>query len=138
MYWNGKLDLTQLSNSEKLARTIESRIIELAFYETEAKPEHFGNYYGEDGRICICFSFGLSPDNAYDDLTLGSAHGSLAEFWIGRGVLMSQGNEFYPRIVSAKQYEAMKENVLINNININISGKNYKNIEIIPQQLGLT
>lgn len=133
VYWNGKLDLTSLSETEKLNRTIESRIIELAFYETEGKPEYFGNYYGDDGHICICFSFGLSPDNAFDDLTLGSAHGSLVEFWIGRGVLVSHDGQLHPRIVSAKQYETMKDKLAVNEVNLDIPGSNYAQIDVISE-----
>ncbi len=133
VYWNGKLDLTALTETEKLDRTIESRIIELAFYETEGKPEYFGNYYGDDGHICICFSFGLSPDNAFDDLTLGSAHGSLVEFWIGKGVLISNQGQLHPRIVSAKQYETMKDKMVVNEVNLDIPGNNYAKIKVISE-----
>ncbi len=133
MYWNGKIDLTTLKESEKLDRTIESRIIELAFYETEGRPEYFGNYYGDDGHICICFSFGLSPDNAFDDLTLGSAHGSLVEFWIGKGVLINTQGHLHPRILSAKQYATLKSKSVKEKVSLDIPGKNYQVIDVISE-----
>ncbi len=133
IYWNGKVDWTNLSESEKKNKIIESRLIELAYYDTESLPEFMGNYLGEEDHICICFSFGLSPDNAYDDLTLGSTFGSIADYWIGRGVLVSNEKELHPRIVSAKQYETLKEKVVVNEVNLDIPGNNYKKIEVISE-----
>lgn len=132
IFWNGKLDLTDLSDTEKQEKIIESRLIELTFYDTEGKEEYIGNYYGDDNKICIVFSFGLSPDNAFDDLTLGTAHGSIAEYWIGRGVLENpQGPK--PRIITAKQYEQVKDKVEKFNIDLGLNGKNYSEIEIVPK-----
>ncbi|MFH1244769.1 MAG: hypothetical protein V1487_04350 [bacterium] len=133
IYWNGKADWTNLSEPEKKNKIIESRLIELAYYDTESLPEFMGNYLGEEDHICICFSFGLSPDNAFDDLTLGSTFGSIADYWIGRGILISNGGQLHPRIVSAKQYEAMKQKIVINEVNLGLPGNNYVKIEVIPK-----
>lgn len=131
VFWKGKLDLSHLTEQEKLEKTIESRLIELTFYETESQPEYIGNYYGDNNRICVVFSFGLSHDNAFDDLTLGSAHGSIAEFWIGRGVIEDPNNP-HPRIITAKQYEQLKEHIQTIPVDLSLEGKNYSKIEVVP------
>lgn len=131
LYWNGKKDLTKLTEEEKQNRIIESRLIELAYYDTESKPEYLGNYLGENDHICICFSFGKSIDNAFDDLTLGSSYGSIVDYWIGRG-LLENPDKPHPRIISAKQYEQVKDKSEIINVNIGLKGKNYSTVEVIP------
>src|SRR3989344_3565535 len=130
MMWKGEKDLTSLSEKEKEERIIESRLIELAYYETEANPEILGNYLGEDNHICICFSFGLSHDNdIYQDLTLGSTFSSIVDYWIGRGILEERNNEFIPRIVSKGQYDGIKDKLKV--VKINASPlKNLTQIEI--------
>lgn len=132
VFWDGRQDLSKLSEQEKRDRIIESRIIELAFYATEAEPEFMGNYYGDDNHICACFSFGLSPDNEeFLDLTLQTAPGSIVDYWIGRGVLKQQGGELYGTIISRQQYEAAREKLLAVPVTtLKVPGKNYRSIEI--------
>ena len=105
--WYGDKDFSGLTEAQKLDKIIESRIVELAYYETESRPEFLGDYLWDDDHICICFSFGLSPDNAFEDLALSSAEGSIVDFWIGRGVLESRDGKLNPRIMSRKQYEEL-------------------------------
>lgn len=104
--WKGERDLSEMPEEAKLERTIESRLIELAYYETESLPEYLGDYLWADNHICVCFSFGLSHDNVFEDLTLGSAAGSIVDFWIGRGILERHDTAYVPRIYSRSQYEA--------------------------------
>ena len=112
----------------------ESRLIELAYYDTEAQSEFMGNYLGEDNHICICFSFGTTHDNdEYQDLTLGSTYGSLVDHWIGRGILEDIGNKLSPRIVSKNQYEGFKENLTVIPIHDLLPYKNYREIEIMSR-----
>jgi len=133
--WNGNKDLTSLSEEGKLNRIIESRLIELAYYDTEAQQEFLGDYLEGDNHICICFSFGLSRDNdVFDDLTLGSTYGSIVDFWIGRGVLEYHNNKFTPRIVSKNQYGEYKDLIKINIEPKLLDLKNYKNIEIFTEK----
>ncbi len=134
--WNGEKDLTSLDDSQKLDRMIESRLIELAYYDTEAQPEFLGDYLEGENHICICFSFGLSHDNdMFDDLTLGSTFGSIVDHWIGRGVLEYHDNKFTPNIVSKDQLEKFKANIETVNINPQILPyKNYKTIDIITHK----
>jgi hypothetical protein len=114
-------------------RIVESRVVELAYYEVEELPEFFGNYFKEN-NIYISFSFGLSPDNIYHWIVLGSTYASVVDFWIGRGILEERDNGFVHRIVSKEQYKKIKEflkvvDVKINNFNLN----NFQKIEIINQ-----
>ena len=132
--WGGMKDLTDLSDQERQEKIIESRLIELAYYDTEAKPEYIGNYLSEDNHICICFSFGLSPDNAFDDLTLGSTFGSIVDYWIGRGVLGYTYRHFHPRIISAKQDESNDGNLTKYPIDLDLPGNNYTAIEVLKEE----
>lgn len=127
--WNGDKDLTGLTDKEKQQRIIDSRLIELAYYEIEGKPEFLSDYLWADNHICICFSFGLSHDNAFEDLTLSSAEGSIVDFWIGRGVLESRENRLNPRIVSRKQYEAFDPKP--DNVQVSLNGINLKNLQSV-------
>ena len=129
--WNGEKDLTSLSEKEKYQRIIESRQIELTYYEVEAKPEFLGSYLYEDNHICICFSFGLSSDNASEDLSLASNFGSIVDFWIGRGILEYKNGRFIPKTVSKNQYQELKPS--LKEIEINpqlLPFKNFQQIEV--------
>jgi hypothetical protein len=131
--WNGKKDLTKLTEAQKRERIIESRLIELAFYDTEGSPEFVGEYYWQDNRICVCFSFGLSHDNdEFGDLTLQSAPGSSVDHWIGRGVLKRGTDKFYGTIISQQQYKSLKGKPTVFKVEpALIDLKNYQSIEII-------
>jgi hypothetical protein len=136
IFWNGEKDLTNLSEEEKQKRVVESRLIELAFYDTDARPEFLGDYFTEDNRIGICFSMGLSPDNIFYWIALGSTYASQVDYWIGRGILESKDGRFVNRIVSKKQYEKIKDKLEAQEIKIEeLSGlKNYTSIEVIESQ----
>ena len=132
VFWNGKLDLTQLSEEERQNKVIESRLIELAYYDIEAKAEFLGNYFLEDNHIFVCFSFGLSPDNYDHWLTLGSTYSSIVDFWIGRGILEKNNEGFVNRIVSKRQYNHVKD--LLQNVETNFNIlplKNFQSIDVI-------
>jgi len=132
--WDGKDNLTNLTSEQKHERIIESRLIELAYYDVEASSEFLGDYYWSDNRICVCFSFGLSPDNdEFGDLTLATSPGSIVDFWIGRGVLIQQGDKLYNRIVSKQQYEDDTPNITTVDVDTGLKeiSKNYENVEIL-------
>jgi hypothetical protein len=130
--WDGEKDLALLNESERNKRIIESRLIELAYYETEAKPEFLGNYLWDDNHICICFSFGLSPDNVFKDLTLASNFGSIVDYWIGRGILEYRNGKFTPRTISKNQYQELKIN--LEEVNIDpqlLPFRDFQSIEVL-------
>ena len=131
VFWNGQRNLSNLNEKERQERVIESRLIELAYYETESRPEFMGKYLWEDNHICVCFSFGTTYDNdELQDLTLGSTYGSLVDFWIGRGVLEKRADEFFPRIISKNQYEELKGKINVLPVTGILPFKNYQQIEL--------
>lgn len=124
-----------LKDKNDIDRIIESRIIELTFYDVEADPEFLGNYFDEDNHIGLCFSFGLSADNIYHWLVLGSTYASTVDFWIGRGILETRENRMVERIVSKEQYFKIKEMLKKTEINLKeISINNLKTIELITEE----
>lgn len=129
--YNGYKDLTKLSSREKLDREIDSRIIELAYYDTEAESRFLGDYLWRDNHICICFSFGLSHDNIDNFLTLGSCKSSIVDYWIGRGILEAHGNKIIPRIVSKTQYETIKNDLKMFNTRSVLPSNNFGSIEVL-------
>lgn len=132
--WRGRKDLTGLSDLEKENRIIKSRLIELSYYATEAKPEFLGDYLNGNDHICLCFSYGLSPDNISEDVTLASSYGSVVDFWIGRGILVCQNGRFIPRIVSKSQYASFMP--YLRKIFIEspcLPHQNYRDIEILKK-----
>jgi hypothetical protein len=135
MFWNGKEDLTQLSEQEKEKRIIESRLIELAYYDIEARQEFLGDYFTRGNHIPICFSYGLSPDNTDHWITLGSTYASQVDYWIGRGILEERNNVFVNRIVSKDQYERIKNDLQLYKINFDLLPMGtYRSVEVISEQ----
>lgn len=135
LFWDGKEDLTKMSEQQKERRIIESRLIELAYYGVEATPAFLGDYFTRDNHIPICFSYGLSPDNTDHWLTLGSTYASAVDYWIGRGILEERSNGFINRIVSREQYTRIKNNLRSYRVNLDLLPlKNYESIEVISEQ----
>lgn len=112
-------------------RIVESRVTELAYYEVEELPEFFGDYFKEN-NIYLSFSFGLSQDNIYHWIVLGSTYASVVDFWIGRGILEQREDSLINRIVSKEQYEKIKKSLKKIDINLDaLNLKNLKSIEVI-------
>ncbi|HLD57511.1 MAG TPA: hypothetical protein VJA47_04345 [archaeon] len=107
LVWNGQEDWTKLNQKEREEKIIVSKIIEDTFYEVEA--EFLGDYFTGGTHIPVVLSWGLSDENATHWLTLGSTFASTTDFWIGRGVLEIQSSRIVPRVVSQKQYGAIKD-----------------------------
>lgn len=129
--WKGKYNLTGLSSHEKEQRVIESRLLELAYYDVEARPEFLGDYFIKNNHIPICFSFGLSSDNIDHWIVLGSTSNSIVDFWIGRGIVESQGDLYIPRILSKTQYEEIQPKLKVETVDV-LPSKNFETIEIYP------
>ncbi len=130
--WKGLKDLSSLSEKERMNRIIESRAIELAYYETEAKPQFLANYLSDN--IMISFTFGTSPDNGSEDLSLKSNHGSVVDFWIGIGILEYKNGKFTPKTISKNQYDDLKT---IKKIKIEpkiLPFKNFEYIEVLASE----
>lgn len=133
VFWQGKQDLSGLSDAEKSEKIIMSRLTELAYYDTEAEPEYLGDYFTSDNHIDTWFSGGLSPDNVGHSLSLATCYGSIVDYWIGRGVLQSHHGKLHPTIISRQQYADSKSNLQIIEISPELVPlKNFKAIEILP------
>jgi hypothetical protein len=132
IFWKGSKDLSLLSEKDRQQIIIDSRIIELAYYEVEAKSEYLGEYLSGDDHICLLTSFGTTHDNdIYQDLTIGSAHGSLVDFWIGRGILEKSKTGYHPRIVSKNQYEQFASTIRAEAVSGLLPYMNFQQIEVI-------
>lgn len=133
--WEGQDDLTKLTDKQKEKRIVESRIVELAYYEAEIKPEFLGNYYEEDNHIPLCFSGGLSQDNADHWITLGSTYASIVDYWIGRGILGTKNGNFINRIISKNQYKKIKKYLKTYKIKFDLLPlKNFQSIDVINEE----
>lgn len=135
MMWKGQLDLTKLSDEAKQRRIIESRLIELAYYEVEIRSEFLSDYFTRENRFSIFFSFGLSADDIDHTLTLGSTYASTVDFWIGRGIVGENDDVFVNRIVSKEQYSKIKDSLRTTEIKLEeLPLKNFKTIETINER----
>jgi hypothetical protein len=132
VFWNGDIDLSTLTSQEKDRKIIESRLIELAYYDVEARPQYLGDYFTNDNRIGVCFTFGKSADNATHWITLGSTYASAVDFWIGRGILEVSETEITERIVSNKQYSKLLPFITKEQVHVEgLTEKNYSYIDVI-------
>lgn len=120
-----------IGENESIDKLIESRVTELAYYESEALPQFLNNYSDND-KIYFCMSFGLSDDNIDHWLTLGSTYASTVDFWVGRGILEEREGIFIRRIISKYQYKKIKNNLILEQIkNVEPTLTNLQKIEII-------
>jgi len=121
-----------LKDGEGIDRVIESRIAELAYYEVEEEACFSGDYLSNPEHIYISFSFGLSGDNIFNWIVLGSTHASTVDFWVGRGILETREDGFVNRIVSKEQYAKIKNYLKMIDLDLNNFGlKNFGQIELI-------
>lgn len=131
IFWKGEEDWSHLTETEKQNKIIESRLIELTYYDTEARPEFLGEYLSNDDHICLLFSFGTTHDNdTFQDLTIGSSSGSVVDHWIGRGIIVKHSDSFIPTIISRNQYAEIKEKLEIVHTTDFLHYKNYQQIEV--------
>lgn len=132
--WDGKRDLTHLTEQERHERIIESRLIELTFFDVDSQPEYMGDYLHEDNHICLAFSFGMSRDNdEWGDLTLHTAHGCGVDHWIGRGVIRETNNRLGGTIISRSQYEAAAGHfVTVDVAEPPIDRPNFHTVDVLP------
>ncbi|MGE5473915.1 MAG: hypothetical protein ACM3UU_06805 [Ignavibacteriales bacterium] len=134
--WNGKVDLTKLSQSQKDNFIKESRIFNEAFLEAdyELRTDYFEDKYS----IPILLSFGLGPGGEYW-LHIGSCSSSIVDFWAGMGIIeIREENKIIPRIISRTQYEKIKDKLIkvpVNNSDIANLNENFKYIYILNGKL---
>lgn len=131
--WRGKVDWTSLTDEEKQAKIVESKIINETYYD--ADYEFRGKYFEGGNHIPLVFSFGKTVDNEVTNwVTLGSTFSSMVDFWVGRGILEDRESKFVPRIVSHRQYDEVKDKLQTVATDI-IPLKNFNSIEVYQGQL---
>ena len=87
-------------------------------------------YFTGGTHIPITLTFGLTRDNVGNWLMLGSTKSSFVDFWVGRGILEVQGSKVVERVVSYKQYEAIKEKLAVFDAMPELGLKNLSKIEV--------
>uniref|UniRef100_A0A7C4TJC5 Uncharacterized protein n=1 Tax=candidate division WWE3 bacterium TaxID=2053526 RepID=A0A7C4TJC5_UNCKA len=120
---NGKFDLTDQTTYEK---ALEDLMYWNEAYMKLSKRRAFVR--GED-KIVI---FSNKIPNAID---IGSTNVSKAKFWVGTGVFETDGELFYDRVLSPKQYDQAVKDIKETAIDI-ITMKNFKTVPTINKRLG--
>lgn len=133
--WNGKEDLTNISEDERKEFIYNSRTLNEAFldidYELRGKE-----YFEKDNLIPLLGSFGLGAGGELW-LHLASNSSSMVDFWAGMGILEVREDKIIEKTISKKQYEQIKDKLVKVNLNndlINISS-NYSWIYVYEGKL---
>lgn len=123
--WKGKEDWSILSESEK-----QNKIYLAALYEMAATSQL--KKVSEKVK---------SPENVLlftkatpDFIGVGSTRTSMAKYWVGFGVIESENNTFYERVLTPSQFETVKNQkheVIKTNI---LSDTNFKEIWVYPEK----
>lgn len=108
--WNGKCDLTNISDEEKEKFIYNSRVLNEAFldidYELRGKK-----YFEKENLIPLLGSFGLGAGGD-TWLHLASNKSSLVDFWTGIGILEIREDKIIEKTISHKQFEQIKDKVI--------------------------
>lgn len=104
--WNGKENLTNLSDEEKRNFIYNSRTLNEAYldidYELRGKE-----YFEKENLIPLLGSFGLGAGGELW-LHLASNKSSLVDFWAGMGILEIRDSKIIEKTISKKQFEQIK------------------------------
>lgn len=133
--WNGKLNLENLSEKERTDFIKESRILDEVFLDADFELRH--DFFFQDNRILLCFSFGLWPEGA-EAIHIGSCASSMVDFWAGIGILEIREDRIIPRIISKSQFDKIEKDlvrVMVNNKQLNQINSNYDYIYIYNGKL---
>lgn len=114
--WNGKEDLTNLTKEEKTEYIKKSRILDEAFLDADFALRE--DFFFQENRILLCFSFGLWPEGA-EAIHIGSCGSSMVDFWAGIGILELREDKIVPRIISKTQFEKISKELIKVPVNIN-------------------
>ena len=108
--WNGKEDLTNISDEERKRFIYESRTLNEAFldidYELRGKK-----YFEKENLIPLLGSFGLGAGGELW-LHLASNSSSMVDFWAGMGILEVREDKIIQKTISQKQFEQIKNNLV--------------------------
>ena len=133
--WNGKEDLTNISDEERRKFIYDSRTLNESFldidYELRGKE-----YFEQENLIPLLGSFGLGAGGEAW-LHLASNKSSMVDFWAGIGILEIREDKIIEKTISKKQFDQIKDKlvkVYINNELCNISS-NYSWIYVYEGKL---
>ncbi len=105
--WEGKENLTNISDEEKRKFIYNSRTLNEAFldidYELRGKE-----YFEKENLIPLLGSFGLGAGGELW-LHLASNKSSLVDFWAGMGILEIREDKIIEKTISQKQFEQIKD-----------------------------
>ena len=108
--WNGKEDLTNISEEEKRKIIYESRTLNESFldidYELRGKE-----YFEKENLIPLLGSFGLGAGGEAW-LHLASNKSSLVDFWAGIGILEIREDKIIEKTVSKTQFDKIKDKLI--------------------------
>lgn len=133
--WNGIEDLTNISDKEKAEFIYNSRTLNEAFldidYELRGKQ-----YFEKENLIPLLGSFGLGAGGEAW-LHLASNKSSLVDFWAGMGILEIRDDKIIEKIISNKQFEAIKDKLVKVSLNNDLTriSDNYSFIYIYEGKL---
>ncbi len=130
--WKGNEDWTKLSESERQKKILESKIINETFYDADFELR--GDYLCGGNHIPIVLSWGLTYENTLKWLTFGSTYASTTDFWVGRGILEYVNGKFVERVISHKQYDAIKNRLKTMKVDF-LPLKNFKEIEVYEDKI---
>lgn len=117
--WNGKCDLTNISDCEKEKFIYNSRVLNEAFldidYELRGKK-----YFERENLIPLLGSFGLGAGGE-TWLHLASNKSSLVDFWTRIGILEIRDDKIIEKTISHKQFEQIKDKLIKINLKNDLS-----------------
>lgn len=133
--WDGKVDLTDLNEKEKEDFVKNSRILDEVFLDADFELR--SDFFLQENRILLCFSFGLWPEGA-EALHIGSCNSSMVDFWAGTGILEVREDKIIPRIISKTQFDKIKKDLIkvpINVEQLKLINENYNYIYVYNGKL---
>lgn len=108
--WNGKEDLTTVTEEEKNKFIYDSRTLNEAFldidYELRGKE-----YFEKENLIPLLGSFGLGAGGEAW-LHLASNKSSMVDFWAGMGILEIREDKIIEKTISKKQFDQIKDKLI--------------------------
>lgn len=113
--WNGKENLTNITDEDRKEFIYNSRTLNEAFldidYELRGKE-----YFEKENLIPLLGSFGLGAGGEAW-LHLASNKSSMVDFWAGMGILEIREDKIIEKTVSKKQYDQIKDKLVKVNLN---------------------
>ncbi len=132
--WKGVKDFTNASNKERQQAIYDSRIINETFLKIDSRLRG-GSANGRPNVIPMLFRNGTGANNEVC-LNVCSCNSSKVAFWVGIGILEIRENKIIPRIISKKQFDILKKDLIRINVNITELKSINKNYEYIYVYLG--